>query len=404
MLRVTPHEVSTAHSPSAYPFAIPPPSDADGVVIGLDGLSGGVWSYDPFDSYARGEITSPSMLVLGAIGRGKSALVKTYLSRQVENFAPQVFVLDPKGEYAALARQLGLAHLALAPGGRQRINPLEYEGPERFSRRAEILEALAAVSIDRGLEPAERAALAVLAHDLPFDATLRDAVDALGDPNATLSAALRLPPDQAAATLRPLFLSLGRLTTGALAGMLDGASTAHLDPDGPGAVVDLSATFGSDAAAPVMACATAWLAQLISRADRHRILLVDEAWALLGRPATVSWLQSTSKLARTYGVQLILVTHRVSDLRAQADAGSSAAAQAIGLLADVDTHVVYGQPEAERGPAAELLGLTGPEVDLVCALPRHRAWWRVGSRVGVVDHLLAPGDEGYIDTDRAMTG
>ena len=402
MLRLVAHEVSTAHSPSAYPFAVPPPVEADGVVIGLDGLSGGVWSYDPFDAYARAEISSPSMLVLGAIGRGKSALVKTYLARQVEHFHLQVFVLDPKGEYAELAGALGLAHLALAPGGGQRINPLDHSGPDAFARRAQILETLGEVATDRKLDPAERAALAALAHELPPGATLTDAVEALGEPDATLCAALRLPPDQAAATLRPLFLSLGRLTTGALAGMLDGPSTVALDPDGPGVVVDLSATFGAEAASPVMACATAWLAQVIAAADRHRILLVDEAWALLGRAATVSWLQSISKLARTFGVQLILVTHRVSDLRAQADAGSAAAAQAVGLLADVDTHVVYGQPEAERGPAAELLGLTDPEVDLVCALPRHRAWWRVGSRVAVVDHLLAPGDDAYIDTDRAM--
>lgn len=404
MLRLVPQEVSTAHSPSAYPFAIPPPTESGGVVVGIDGLSGGVWCYDPFDAYARAEISSPSMLVLGAIGRGKSALVKTYLARQAERFGPQIFVLDPKGEYTALAESIGLTRLALAPGGAHRINPLEYTAGASFTGRVQTLEALGEIAADRRLEPAERAALATLAHQLAPAATLMDAVEALGDPDAALSAALRLPPDQAAATLRPLFLSLGRLTTGALAGMLDGPGTVRLDAEGPGAVVDLSATFGTEAAGPVMACATAWLAQVIGRADRRRILLVDEAWALLGRPATVSWLQSTSKLARTFGVQLILVTHRVSDLRAQADAGSSAAAQAMGLLADVDTQVVYGQPAAERAPAAELLGLTGPEVDLVCALPRHRAWWRVGTRVAVVDHLLAPGDEVFIDTDRAMAG
>ena len=402
MLRIVAHEVSTAHSPSAYPFAIPPPAEADGVVIGLDGLSGAVWSYDPFDAYRRGDISSPSMLVLGAIGRGKSALVKTYLARQVRRFSRQVFVLDPKGEYTGLADRLGLTRIALAPGGDQRLNPLELSGADGSARRAGILTALAETASGRGLEPVEHAALAQLARALPAGATLTDAVEALGDPDADLARALRLSVPAATEALRGLFLSLSRLTSGALAGMLDGASTVHLDPDGPGVVVDLSAVFGTEAAGPVMAAATAWLSQVIAQADRRRILLIDEAWALLSRPATVAWLQATSKLARSLGVSLILVTHRVSDLRAQADAGSAAAAQAIGLLADVDTHVVYAQPEAERAAAAELLGLNASEIDLVTALPRHRAYWRVGRRVGVVDHLLARGDAEFTNTDRAM--
>lgn len=403
MLRLVPHEVSTAHSPSAYPFAIPPPAESDGVVIGIDGLSGSVWSYDPFDAYRRGVISSPSMLVLGAIGRGKSALVKTYLDRQVRRFGRQVFVLDPKGEYTGLADRLGLTRVGLAPGGNDRLNPLEVSGPDGSARRAGILEVLGEGALGRRLDPAELAALARLARTLPVGATLADAVEALGDPDAGLAGELRLPRPQAGEALRSLFLSLGRLTTGALAGMLDGPSTLVLDAAGPGVVVDLSAVSGTEAAGPVMAAATAWLAQVIAQADRRRILLIDEAWALLGRPATVAWLQATSKLARSLGVSLILVTHRVSDLRAQADAGSAAAAQAVGLLADVDTHVIYAQPEAERAAASELLGLNSSEVDLVTALPRHRAYWRVGGRVAVVDHLLASGDAGFVDTDRAMS-
>jgi type IV secretory pathway VirB4 component len=401
LLRLVAQEVSTAHSPSAYPFAVPAPAGFGGVVIGLDRVSGSVWSYDPFDAYGAGVISSPSMLVLGAIGRGKSALVKTYLAREAEVRGRAVFVLDPKGEYRALAERLGLSFIALRPGGTERLNPLEMAPGTDPMRRAEVLEALAQIAAERPLRPVERAGLAALCSVLDDHATLTEAVELLGRPEA-FSERLRLSTQGAREALADLGYSLGRLTTGALAGILDRSSTARLDPDGPGLVLDLSASFGTAALAPVMAAATAWLDAAIRRANRARLVVVDEAWALLSAPAAVSWLQATAKLARTNGASLVLVTHRVSDLRAAADAGSATAEAALGLLADTDTQVIYAQPEAERALAAQVLGLTEVEVDLVCHLPRYRALWRTGSVMGLVDHALAPGDEDFVDSDQAM--
>ena len=297
------------------------------------------------------------MVVLGQLGKGKSELVKTYLDRQLRA-GRQAFVLDPKGEYATLADRHGLPRLRLAPGGPARLNPL--------------------------------------------DPPAADAVAAARRRTALL-AALHTDPDRLAAALRPVALELHRLLAGDLAGMLDGPTTVALDPAGRGLVLDLSAVFGTDALAPVMVGAGAWLAAAIGTpGPRRRLLLVDEAWALLGSPATTSWLQAVSKLARRHGVQLITVLHRLSDLAAQADAGSAARAQAEGLLADAETRVVYAQSAGERELAVTLLGLSPAEADLVCRLPRHRALWLVGAHAAVVDHVLAAGDGPLVDTDAAM--
>jgi len=87
--------------------------------------------------------------------------------------------------------------------------------------------------------------------------------------------------------------------------------------------------FGTDALATVMVCAGAWLSAAIARSSpRRRLLLVDEAWALLGSAATTAWLQGVSKLARRHGVALVTVVHRCSDLSGQADAGTAIQAQA----------------------------------------------------------------------------
>ena len=62
--------------------------------------------------------------------------------------------------------------------------------------------------------------------------------------------------------------------------------------------------------------------------------------------------QSCQKLARAYGVANISVAHRISDLRAQTDDGTSAAKVSMGLLADTKTRILFRQstdqiPEAK---------------------------------------------------------
>jgi hypothetical protein len=152
-----------------------------------------------------------------------------------------------------------------------------------------------------------------------------------------------------------------------------------------------------------MVCAGAWLAATIDvEAAARRLLLVDEAWALLANAATTGWLQRTSKLARARGVQLITVVHRLSDLAAQADAGSATRAQAEGLLADADTRVIYGQAPGEKTLARTLLGLSDPEADEVCSLGPYRGLWKVGDHTAVVDHILTSDEHLLVDTDTRM--
>ncbi len=84
------------------------------MLIGRD-LLGGSFVYDPFALYRQGVVTNPNMVVVGQIGRGKSAFVKSYLWRQAV-FGRRAWVVDPKGEYGPLARAWGVAPAVAAPG------------------------------------------------------------------------------------------------------------------------------------------------------------------------------------------------------------------------------------------------------------------------------------------------
>ena len=158
------HQATTRHLGAAYPFASEAGLGGRGVLIGRD-LLGGAFVYDPFELYRGGLLTNPNMVVFGQIGRGKSAFVKTYLWRQAV-FGRRAWVVDPKGEYGSLALAWGIEPVALRPGSRLRLNPLDAPpgGPgssaaEVTRGRAELLCALAAASLGRTLVPIERTAV-----------------------------------------------------------------------------------------------------------------------------------------------------------------------------------------------------------------------------------------------------
>jgi type IV secretory pathway VirB4 component len=347
------------------------------------------------------------MVVIGQLGTGKSALVKTYLRRQLA-CGRQAFILDPKGEYAPLADRTGLAHVRLEPGGRHRLNPLDPPpnamSPEAIARsRAAVVAALAGGGLGRDLSAEERAGIAAAVTELTDAPVLGDVATCLLEPSTAMATQLATTPDRLAAAVRPAALELRRLLHGDLAGMVDGPSTVALNPNGPGVVVDLSAVYDGDGLVPVMVSAGHWLsAALQAGSTRRRFLLVDETWALLHSAATTRWLQGISKLARRDGVALITVVHRLSDLSGQADIGSATAAQAQGLLPDAQTKVVHQQDPSERGQAVALLGLTQAEADLVCRLTPHRALWQVGTHAAVVDHVLSADEVELVDTDARM--
>src|SRR5271154_4311867 len=135
MPRVPAHQVTTRNLGAAYPFIAEAGLGRRGVVIG-DDLLGGSFVYDPFELYAAGVVSNPNMVVIGQIGRGKSAFVKTYLWRQAV-LGRRAWVVDPKGEYAALARAWGARPVALRPGGPVRLNPLD-PGPEAEWDRTQV--------------------------------------------------------------------------------------------------------------------------------------------------------------------------------------------------------------------------------------------------------------------------
>jgi type IV secretory pathway VirB4 component len=399
------HRLTTAHLQAAYPFVAEGGLGGRGAYIGKD-LFGGSFTYDAFELYEQGVLTSPNMVVAGQLGRGKSALVKTLCVRS-RVFGRRVVIMDPKGEYAPLAGFCDTEVIALRPRGRLKLNPLDKRIAQDDQLR--LLQAISAASLDRALRPQEKTALERALQQAigkgEGEATLPKVVDALLNPAEDAGAAISADRGALLEWGREVAFELRRLVAGDLKGMFDGRTSRAIDLGSDMVVLDLSAVYDSDALGILMTCAAAWLQGLLATENgRKTIFVLDEAWAILANLGIAKWLQASFKLSRARGLQNIAVMHRFSDLAATGALGSQQERVARGLLSDTETKVVYAQPHSEVAATRDLLGLTETEAALLPQLERGVALWKIGERSFLVWHLLGEYERHLIDTDARMVG
>jgi len=383
------------------------------VFVGRDS-SGGAFCFDPWVLYGDGLLDDPNVIVLGKLGQGKSALVKTLLWRMLL-FGRRAFVLDVKREYGPLCEAVGVQPISLVPGAGIRLNPLASR-PEEHAQ-LELLRAVTVTAIGGPLTQVEAGALREALRRVRErggggggggEPTLPEIAAVLFEPTGEMAAALQTSPERLAADGRRAALGLQDLCEGPLRGMFDGPTTPGLDLDARLLVLDLHAVRDSPAVGILMACASAWISALLARTahrpGRERLINVaDESWKIVQHTGLGEWFQSNFKLARQFGVMNLVVLHKLADLQAAGDAGSRAARIAEGLLADASTRIVYHQDDSQVPLTRALLGLSTSEADLISMLGSGQALWRVGTRSFVVQHYRSRIETRMTDTDTGMS-
>jgi type IV secretory pathway VirB4 component len=402
------HRFTTRHAQAIYPFTTSSGLGGRGAFIGRDS-GGSAFCFDPWVLYEDGTLNDPNAIVIGKLGQGKSALVKTFLWRMLL-FGRRAFVLDVKREYGSLCQAAGVRPIALVPGGQVRLNPLAWGAEE--PAQVELLRAIAGTAIGGPVTQAEAAALrealrVVRARSRSREPILPEIAGVLFAPPAEMAERLRTTPERLARDARRAALALQDLCEGPLRGMFDGPTTAGLDLNARLLVLDLHAVRDSPAVGILMACATAWMTALLARMaeqpTRSRLINVaDESWKIIQHPGLGEWFQSNFKLARQFGVMNLVVLHKLADLHAAGDAGSRASRIAEGLIADASTRVIYHQDESQIELTRTLLGLSLTEARLLGLLSPGQALWRVGQRSFVVQHHRSRLERRMSDTDAGM--
>ena len=402
------HRCTTRHAQAVYPFINAGGLGGRGVYIGRSS-GGGAFCYDPWVLYGDGTLDDPNAIVLGKLGQGKSALVKTLLWRMLL-FGRRAFVLDVKREYGPLCDAVGVSPISLRPGGSVRLNPLASR-PEEHAQ-LELLRAVTASALGEGLTQVEaaalREALRVVRASGDSEPTLPQVASLLFAPVDAMVRRLQTTPAALAADTRRAALALQDLCEGPLRGMFDGPTTPGLDLDAKLLVLDLHAVRDSPAVGILMACASAWISALLARTaqrpGRERLINVaDESWKIVAHTGLGEWFQSNFKLARQFGVMNLVVLHKLADLQTAGDAGSRASRIAEGLIADASTRIVYHQDESQVPLTRALLGLSESEARLISLLSPGQALWRVGARSFVVTHRRSRSERRLTDTDTGMS-
>lgn len=419
-LKVKGHKATSAVLAAAYPFLAEAGLGGEGVLVGVDAFSRRSFVFDPWVLYDKGIITNPNLAVAGEIGAGKSALLKSLVTRSL-CFGRRAYVPgDPKGEWTAITRAVGGTAIELGPGMPARINPLEAGTQpahvdsgewvrEVRGHRLTLLTSLSESLIGRALRPVEHTALAAaLDHTTAATArpTLPHVVHTILDPapDASLPAGASL--EQLRTDGREVGHALARLVFGDLAGLFDRESTVTFDPAVPMISLDLSRIGEDNALIPlVMTCTSAWMeSALRDPAGGKRWMVYDEAWKLMRHPALVARMETQWRLSRAWGLANVLAVHQLADFDAVGDIGSEARARATALLALTSTRIVYRQPADQLTHTAAAMGLNVTETGLLPSLVRGRGLWCIGTRAFLVQHVLTGREQAMFDTDQRMTG
>lgn len=387
------------------------PTSTKGIVIGRDQLSHAVVAHDAVTAYEAGDITSPLTLIIGDVGRGKSSLIKTvYVLRALTLRNRRCVVIDKKdeggeGEYGSLTRQFGSEPIRLRLDGEgSTINPIdpliaghEISAPERTLQA--LIENIAGVQLGVWERRALRHALRSAQDSLEGRrvATLEDVAHLLGTirPDVLAKAGSATDTfDQSAMFVRfaveELLETYGTMFSGEtsrgvdLADKLTTFDVSQLPDSGP-------------AVAAAVGVAHGWLMGTLRRQrGKTTHFIAEEGWHLLNGPNARVIGGANVKLARGYGLVMIIALHKPSDIELNNDAAP--------VFAEAQTVHIFGNSRlADAQKVVDMFDLDADSTEAIMHLPKGHHLLKIGTRPEIhVQHVRSPLETELTNTDAAM--
>lgn len=292
---------------SFFPFSSPfLDVEDEGILLGLN-KNGVPYIKDIF------QLTNQNGLVLATSGGGKSYFTKLMISRQFLS-GSDIIIIDPQGEYLAITDHYKGETITISKNSKTIINPLDLMGHEYLEKRLSLMD-LFKIMFGELTEP-QKAML-----DKAVDATYKKKgitskkwdkkPPRLSDLYQTLKNHERVADKLEKVTYRALMNRLGMYTKEGVFGFLD--RDTNIDFSSNFVCFNIGA-MPKQVKPVVMYLVLDFVYQRMKKSLRRKILVIDEAWAMLQTAEESSYVFEIVKTCRKYNMGLLMITQDVADL------------------------------------------------------------------------------------------
>lgn len=316
-------------------------------------------------------------LVVGSTGSGKSfSMSLLLLSAMPRN--PLVFIIDKGGSYRKLCSMLGGSYIDLS--GEVAFNPLE--GRENWKERSSTISLMIQTMIagDEGVSREEKVIIDRLVAEVyqSFDRENVDREPTLSDAYRILRSQRLFDPDteDLERAQRQVLLHLAKWTRVGSKGssfyskMLDNPKTTVSVESSDFIVFDLQ---GVEQYPDIMQVLFLYLTDIVQRRivkekQRQKILVFDEAWALLSSEESANFMGELYRTMRKFDCAVWAITQDISDIE-----GSSVAAA---IMTNTYRYIVLRQVNERAIQAIErILSLNEIEKQVVSLLDQKKGYY-----------------------------
>jgi type IV secretory pathway VirB4 component len=304
---------------------------------------------------------NPNGIVVGSSGSGKSFAAKLLATRIMWNGA-KVRIIDPEGEYAALASALGGKVVKISRDSKTCINILDFMGQGYNEKRESLMSSFAVLFGDMSSYQKSRLERAILATykmkgiEKEDTESWKKTPPILSDLHKALSdereiAETQKHKDEILSIMCKMDMFV---EDDGLFSYLN--SGTQMEFENQLVVFDISEM--SEHIQPLILHMILEYLNYEMRRDRERsLVIVDEVWKLLREPAVVDHIFKMVKTSRKWNMSLFLITQQVRDL-VNSEAGEA-------VLANTSFKYIFGHEASDMKYSQPFFGLNERETQIL---------------------------------------
>ena len=398
---------------SYYPFTSSEICDENGILIGINEMSGSICHADFFDT---SQYKNANIAILGCTGAGKSYLLQT-LALRFRKKGIQVFIIAPdKGhEFMRSCEAIGGQFIHVSPGGRHTVNVMALRPKDHAA--AEILDGLEADESELSMHiQMLHIYFNLLIPDLTSDEDqiLDDALIMTYEKKGIThdNESLWDPDHPGEYKEMPIlgdlyeevknFPNSGRLL-GQLRRFVSGSASSfnrqtNVDMDNLLTVFDLSGLKGNLLAASMYALVYMAYAKAKEDRTKKKVIFIDEAWQVIGSKSTAAaadQILEMFKIIRGYGGSAICATQDVNDFFALEDG-----IYGKGIINACKTKIILNLEKKEAETVRDLLDLSEDEYKKILQFDKGHALFSASGNNVPVYVRASKMENDLITTDR----